>query len=632
MSIKLKNITIDYGNFLAVDNLNINIETGKLVSLLGPSGCGKTTALNSIAGLINTTKGQILFDGIDVTNKTSQKRNIGLVFQSYALYPHMTVYKNIAYPLYHSKSFKDEFKRENKKNRSLLKAVTQTAGYECIYNEQQNFLKKYKQFIKKISTKLEKHKEEFLQLHKDSIIKYTTQILGQYENSEILQNQLISYLFDKIKIKFTNIKNSVDKVFFDEYKKIKMSNLDVRFYETISYYAWVNAKKIKTNKEHMDSLIKTSKKNKKLIVKEQKETVPGVIIFNNSTTNEYKQYLEIKTKLTEAFINKKIESIKNQIISGFEGFKNDFFDEPLFSGLNEKEIIKTKSQVINFMNTRNNNNLYSDEKVDLLSLQKDIQKNIYTFKRKVQELVLETSEKVEIRNQLNKKPYELSGGQQQRVAIARAIVKKPKILLLDEPLSNLDAKLRLTTREWIKRFQQQVGITTIFVTHDQEEAMSISDSIFIMNKGVLQQSGTPIEIYENPINTFVANFIGTPNMNFIPTIVEKSKLLLPNGKTIPFKYEASGKAKVTLGIRPEHIFITKKEGSTKLGTGSLVHIERLGKNNHLKIKVSKDLEIQLLVDPREWDKMDANKEIDMYFNTNQIYVFDEVGKIISNEK
>jgi len=113
MSIELKHISIDYGNFLAVKDLTAHIESGKLVSLLGPSGCGKSTTLNAVAGLINITNGQIIFDDIDVTNVSTQKRNIGLVFQNYALYPHLTVYKNIAFPLYQSKEFKRELKNNN---------------------------------------------------------------------------------------------------------------------------------------------------------------------------------------------------------------------------------------------------------------------------------------------------------------------------------------------------------------------------------------------------------------------------------------------------------------------------------------------------------------------------------------
>ena len=125
-------------------------------------------------------------------------------------------------------------------------------------------------------------------------------------------------------------------------------------------------------------------------------------------------------------------------------------------------------------------------------------------------------------------PSELSGGEQQRVAIARALVKMPRVLLLDEPLSNLDARLRLQTREEIRRIQKETGITTVFVTHDQEEAMSISDMIVVMKLGVVQQIGKPQEVYDDPANLFVANFLGTPPINVFSGRVEGGKLFIGN--------------------------------------------------------------------------------------------------------
>ena len=123
--------------------------------------------------------------------------------------------------------------------------------------------------------------------------------------------------------------------------------------------------------------------------------------------------------------------------------------------------------------------------------------------------VTETAKLVQIEELMDRKPRELSGGQQQRVAIARALVKMPRVLLLDEPLSNLDARLRLQTREEIRKIQKETGITTVFVTHDQEEAMSISDHIAVMRDGVLMQNGRPQEVYDDPANLFVARFLGT---------------------------------------------------------------------------------------------------------------------------
>ena len=161
----------------------------------------------------------------------------------------------------------------------------------------------------------------------------------------------------------------------------------------------------------------------------------------------------------------------------------------------------------------------------------------------------EAAKLVQIDELMDRKPSELSGGQQQRVAIARALVKMPRVLLLDEPLSNLDARLRLQTREEIKRIQMETGITTIFVTHDQEEAMSISDFIVVMKLGVVQQIGKPQEVYDNPANLFVAKFLGTPPINVFSGNVKGGKLYIGNSAVL----DVAGVADqdVVVGVRPE---------------------------------------------------------------------------------
>jgi len=156
---------------------------------------------------------------------------------------------------------------------------------------------------------------------------------------------------------------------------------------------------------------------------------------------------------------------------------------------------------------------------------------------------------VQIDGLLDRKPSELSGGQQQRVAIARALVKMPRVLLLDEPLSNLDARLRLQTREEIKRIQRETGITTVFVTHDQDEAMSISDRIVVMKDGVVQQIGKPQEVYDDPVNLFVAKFLGTPPINVFEGSVKNGKLTI--GEDTVLDVKGVSDQDVWVGIRPE---------------------------------------------------------------------------------
>ena len=179
---------------------------------------------------------------------------------------------------------------------------------------------------------------------------------------------------------------------------------------------------------------------------------------------------------------------------------------------------------------------------------------------------------VQIEDLMERKPGEMSGGQQQRVAIARALVKKPRVLLLDEPLSNLDARLRLQTREEIRRIQRETGITTIFVTHDQEEAMSISDMIVVMKLGVVQQIGAPQEVYDNPVNLFVAKFLGAPPINVFDGKVEAGKLYI--GEEAVLDVPGVEDQEVTVGSRPEG-FILDENGPLSC---KLVSLEVMGRD------------------------------------------------------
>ena len=182
---------------------------------------------------------------------------------------------------------------------------------------------------------------------------------------------------------------------------------------------------------------------------------------------------------------------------------------------------------------------------------------------------------VQIDNLMERKPNELSGGQQQRVAIARALVKMPRVLLLDEPLSNLDARLRLQTREEIRRIQRETGITTIFVTHDQEEAMSISDMIVVMKLGVLQQIGAPQEVYDDPHNLFVAKFLGTPPINVFEGTVSGGKLII--GEEAVLDVPGIADQEVYVGIRPEG-FVPEDNGPM---TCQLSSVEVMGRDSSL---------------------------------------------------
>ena len=189
----------------------------------------------------------------------------------------------------------------------------------------------------------------------------------------------------------------------------------------------------------------------------------------------------------------------------------------------------------------------------------------------VDKKVREASATLELDEHLERKPGNLSGGQRQRVAMGRAIVRDAQAFLFDEPLSNLDAKLRGQMRTEISRLQRRLGITTVYVTHDQTEAMTLGDRVAVLKRGVLQQLATPRELYTNPSNLFVAGFIGSPPMNFLPATVEGNTVKVPFGSvTIPEEMakKAQGKGLLMAGIRPEHFEDAAVVDSAKKGSGS----------------------------------------------------------------
>ena len=200
--------------------------------------------------------------------------------------------------------------------------------------------------------------------------------------------------------------------------------------------------------------------------------------------------------------------------------------------------------------------------------------NLKVPKAEIVERTVEAARLVQLENLLDRKPNELSGGQQQRVAIARALVKNPKVLLLDEPLSNLDARLRLQTREEIRRIQRDTNVTTIFVTHDQEEAMSISDLIVVMKLGVVQQIDVPQVVYDNPVNLFVAKFLGTPPINVFKGQVKNGALYIGDERIMDANVADQ---EVYVGIRPEG-FIHDDNGVL---TCDLSSVEVMGRDSSI---------------------------------------------------
>ena len=379
---------------IAVNDFNLDIDDGELVALLGPSGCGKSTTLYMISGLIDPTGGKIFFGEDDVTSLASEKRSIGFVFQNYALYPHMNIFKNISFPLTNLK--------------------------------------------------------------------------------------INAYLYSSKMVNLLKIKKIID----EDLKKVKELTEKAKDNKKINRFNLVNLfkKEFKLSKRGSESLYS-------LIIKYD---------FN-------------KEEILKA-INKKILTLKKiQSI-----FRRKLDEEGFFLSLTNERIKRTRK-------------LYKDE-IDVL--------------------VNDVARIIKIDEYLERKPSELSGGQQQRVAIARALVKKPKVLLLDEPLSNLDARLRIETREEIRRIQKETGITTIFVTHDQDEAMAIADKMVVMSMGEIQQIGKPQEIYKNPTNLFVAKFLGVPPINLFKGVIKNHHLYIGEELIIENEIKTDDK-EVVVGIRPE---------------------------------------------------------------------------------
>ena len=237
------------------------------------------------------------------------------------------------------------------------------------------------------------------------------------------------------------------------------------------------------------------------------------------------------------------------------------------------------------------------------------------------EKVKEAAKMLQIEEYLKRKPGKLSGGQQQRVAIARAIVKNPKILLLDEPLSNLDARLRIELRDEIRRVQKQLGITTIFVTHDQEEALSISDKILLMEKGKISQYSSPKEMYMEPQNVFAAKFLGNPPMNFVPgEKVEDGISLLLGDENMTVKkgtvHEAGElKGSVCVGIRPEALELCSTEEEEAI-SGVITGIQTLGKDMYIHFRAGE----QMLTACVGWEKTFSEGER-VSFRVKRLHLF-----------
>ena len=568
MEIRIKHLTkIFPGNAArhikdttAVNDLDIVIPDGKLVGLLGPSGCGKSTTLYMISGLLNPTSGEIWFGDEEVTNLSAEKRGIGLVFQNYALYPHMTIYKNVEFPLTNLKvevSLKEFFKYDCK----IVYKISEDTVFNGILQSINSLV--YKLAIKgvNIDPKTNEIKKDLDNLENLLLLKHRLNTLKSTREIKACKQDIEKYqaLVDKSQIIGKNVEVDItlNDVPVETFENFKTNLLRIVKYESFDYTS------VRSSEALFDSTFRFTIANLK----------DGAKISKISTDNLSEEERNAKLfKHYEAFIKSLAKNRKHKV-KEFEIYADNGEIKTFF----KIKFIK-ENELNEFIEELNNN----FEIKDFTSNKTVAVKYRKLTKLERREIVYEVAKLVQIDEYLQRKPSQLSGGQQQRVAIARALVKRPKVLLLDEPLSNLDARLRLQTREEIKRIQRNTGITTVFVTHDQEEAMSISDEIVVMKLGEEQQKDKPQEVYNNPKNLFVAQFLGTPPINCFNGYVKDGEIYIGSEKILKCENKVEDQ-EVVIAIRPEG-FIVHGNDSEYGFTSNADLIEVLGRDLSLVCK------------------------------------------------
>ena len=568
MEIRIKHLTkIFPGNAArhikdttAVNDLDIVIPDGKLVGLLGPSGCGKSTTLYMISGLLNPTSGEIWFGDEEVTNLSAEKRGIGLVFQNYALYPHMSIYKNVEFPLTNLKvevSLKEFFKYDCK----IVYKISEDTVFNGILQSINSLV--YKLAIKgvNIDPKTNEIKKDLDNLENLLLLKHRLNTLKSTREIKACKQDIEKYqaLVDKSQIIGKNVEVDItlNDVPVETFENFKTNLLRIVKYESFDYTS------VRSSEALFDSTFRFTIAGIK----------DGAKISKISTDNLSEEERNAKLfKHYEAFIKSLAKNRKHKV-KEFDIYADNGEIKTFF----KIKFIK-ENELNDFIEELNNN----FEIKDFTSNKTVAVKYRKLTKLERREIVYEVAKLVQIDEYLQRKPSQLSGGQQQRVAIARALVKRPKVLLLDEPLSNLDARLRLQTREEIKRIQRNTGITTVFVTHDQEEAMSISDEIVVMKLGEEQQKDKPQEVYNNPKNLFVAQFLGTPPINCFNGYVKDGEIYIGSEKILKCENKVEDQ-EVVIAIRPEG-FIVHGDDSEYGFTSNADLIEVLGRDLSLVCK------------------------------------------------
>ena len=508
----------------AVFDFNLEIQDKEFIVFVGPSGCGKSTTLRMVAGLEDITSGELYINGALVNNVAPKDRNIAMVFQSYALYPHMTVYGNMAFAL-----------KLRKIPRPIYEPNEEVKELEARRDEL------FKE-VASLNRKLKKKSD-------DVLVEQRTAIYHQiYELQDEIESKLVQVVGrDELNIKRLN-------------KQIE-----------------------KLNKE-------TSK--------------------NENLLNKYSAELEKEKSVEETSLDEK----------GMKKHQEKLEDLQFAVSLLNNDIERNNNQV----------KILAENLTNLESNNVPLCKERHLTKKEIDIEVNKAAESLDLLKYLFRKPAALSGGQRQRVALGRAIVRKPKVFLMDEPLSNLDAKLRVQTRSEIIKIHKRVGATTIYVTHDQTEAMTMADRIVIMRDGYIQQIGTPTEVYDNPANKFVGGFIGSPAMNFLKGRVLKDKFIIEGEKNFEIKLEKEHVAllkeydgkEVYLGIRPEAVYLKGDKGNEKPGsdiTEVCDFAELLGYELIIYTYLNGQ---KFIIKTSIKSQVESGNQVTFNFNMNNVYFFD----------
>lgn len=531
--IELKGVSKIFDDEVVVDNVDLYINENEFITLVGPSGCGKTTTLRMIGGFETPSSGDIILNGEVVNNIPPYQRPINTVFQRYALFPHLNVFDNIAFGLRNFNRVIEEMKSnvrlryekerrelQAKLNRNYIAEERKTELKEQLYDIKNNIEDKYSSELSQLEDRLD---EDLLAEERKNIKKRIDDI---YKIIDREYRQVKKDLYSNIE------KNSLTK---EEKKAIRSRLKEIRHEITIEIKeekALLIEKKINEIEKRYESRFdKLNKKIKELENKDQEieEAQEKLEVILSQIEEEVARTKVSKQKVSNKY-HKEINRLKDII--------------------NEVELQKAYKEL------KEMTHRYNDEI--------KCAKSLTMSKHHIEEAVNEALKLVNLEGYGKRQINSLSGGQQQRVAIARAVVNKPKILLLDEPLAALDLKLRQNMQYELKEMQRQLGITFIFVTHDQEEALTMSDIVVVMDKGVIQQIGTPEDIYNEPKNRFVANFIGESNIMCGTYLGEKKVEFMGSVfECVDENFRAGEKVDVV--IRPEDFDVVPIEEAKLVG-------------------------------------------------------------------